>query len=74
MAVWGRMCDLSMACLWPGISLDLNGFGARSETLLCPSYGMFVGACDGCMCGLLLWASLMPQLVLRTKLSLFAFD
>ena len=31
-------------------------------------------ACDGCMCGSVLCASLMPQLVLRTKLSLLAFD
>ena len=36
------MCGLSMACLWPGISLDLNNLGAGSGTVLCPGCGMFV--------------------------------
>ena len=36
------MCGLSMACLWPGISLDLNSHGAGSETVICLGCGMFV--------------------------------
>ena len=38
-AVWGRMCDLSMACLWPGFSLDLDSLRAGSKTVLCPGCG-----------------------------------
>ena len=42
MAVWGWMCGLSMTCLWPGVSLDLDRRGARSGSVLCPGGGMFV--------------------------------
>ena len=31
-----------MACLWPGISLDLNSHGVGSRTALCLGCGMFV--------------------------------
>ena len=41
-AMWGRMCGLSMACLWPGISLGLNSLGDGSGTVLCLGCGMFV--------------------------------
>ena len=57
-AVWGQMCGLSMACLWPGISLILNSLRARSGTVLCPGCGMFVWpvmvVCVDCFCGHLL--------------------
>ena len=42
MVVWVRMCGLSMACLWPGISLNLNSLRAGFRTLLCPGCGMIV--------------------------------
>ena len=41
-AVWGQMCGLSMACMWPSISLDLNSLGAESGTVLCSGCGMLV--------------------------------
>ena len=73
MVVWGRMCGLNMTCLWPDFGLILDGLGAGSKVVLCPSGGM------------LLWpmittyvdcfvASLMPQKVVRTKSSLLAFN
>ena len=58
MAVWGRMCGLSIVCLWPGISLDLNSLRAGSRTILCPGCAMFVwpvmAVCVDCFCGHLL--------------------
>ena len=36
MVVWGRMCDLSMACLYLGFGQDLDGLRARSRIILCP--------------------------------------
>ena len=42
MAVWGQMCSLSMACLWPGFSLDLDRLGVGSGVVLCLGGGMFV--------------------------------
>ena len=58
MAVCGWMCGLSMACLCPGISLDLNSLGAGSRTVLCPGCGMFVwpvmAVCVDCFFGHLL--------------------
>ena len=42
MAVWGRMCDLSMACLWLGFGLDLDSLEAGSRSVLCLGCGMFV--------------------------------
>ena len=56
--VWGRVCCLIMACLWPGISLDLNSLGARVGTVLCLGCGMFVwpimAVCVDCCFGHLL--------------------
>ena len=53
------MCGLSMACLWPGISLDLDSHGAGSETVLCLGCVMFVwlgmAICVDCFCGHLLY-------------------
>ena len=40
--VWGRMCGLSMACLWPSFGLDLDNLGARYGIVLCLGCGMFV--------------------------------
>ena len=40
--MWGRMCGLNMACLWPGFGLDLDSLGVGSRVLLCPGGGMFV--------------------------------
>ena len=42
MAVWGRMCGLSMACLWPGFGLVLDSLGVGSEAILCLGGGMFM--------------------------------
>ena len=39
MAMWGRMCGLSMACLWLGISLDLNTIGVGFGTVQCSGCG-----------------------------------
>ena len=36
------MCDLSLACLWPGLRLYLDSLGDGFWTLLCPGYGMFM--------------------------------
>ena len=41
-AMWGRMCGLSMECLWPGFGLDLDNSEARSRAVLCPIGGIFV--------------------------------
>ena len=58
MAVWGWMCGLSMACLWPSFGLVLDSLGAGSRVVLCPGGGMFVwnlmAVCVGCFCGHLL--------------------
>ena len=58
MVVWGRMCGLRMACMWPSISLDFNSLGVGSGTILCPGCGMFVwpmmAVCVDCFCGHLL--------------------
>ena len=55
MVVWGRMYGLSMACLWPGISLDLNCLGVGFGIVLCLGCGMFVWAmmvvCGDCFFG-----------------------
>ena len=42
MAMWGLMCGLSMACLWPSFGLDLDSPKAGSGVVLCPGDGMFV--------------------------------
>ena len=42
MVVWGRMCGLSMECLWPGFGMDLDSPGAGSGAVLCSGGGMFV--------------------------------
>ena len=42
MAVWGQMSGMSMACLWPGFSLDLDSLRVGSGAILCPSGGMFM--------------------------------
>ena len=46
---------MSMACLLPGISLDLNSIGARSRIVLCSGCGMFVwpmmAVCRDCFFG-----------------------
>ena len=58
MVVWGQMCGLSMACLWPGISLDLNSLGSGSRIVLCPGCGIFLWpvmvVCVDCFYGHLL--------------------
>ena len=52
------MYGLSMACLWPGIILDLNSLKAGSATILCSGCGMFVwpmmAVCVDYFCGHLL--------------------
>ena len=52
MAVWGRMCGLSMACLWPSFGPDLDTL----EVVLCPGGGMFVwpvmAVCVDCFVGI----------------------
>ena len=57
-AVWSQICGLSMACLWPGISLDLNSLGAGFGIVLCPGCGMFMwpmmAICVDCFYGHLL--------------------
>ena len=40
--MWGRKCDLSMACLWPGFGLYLDSLGVGYGTVLCLVCGMFV--------------------------------
>ena len=54
--VWGQMCGLSMACLWPSFGLDLENLGARYGTVLCPGCGMFVwlmmAICVDCFVGI----------------------
>ena len=52
MAVWGWMCGLSMACLWPGFGQSWVGSGA----ILCLGGGMFVwpmmAVCVDCFVGI----------------------
>ena len=36
------MCGMSMACLWPDVSLDLDGLGVGYGTVLCLGCGMFM--------------------------------
>ena len=38
MVLWGRMCGLSMTCLWLDFGLDLDNLGV----VLCLGGGMFV--------------------------------
>ena len=49
---------MSMACLWPSISLDLNSLRVGFETVLCSGCGMFVWpvmvVCVDCFYGHLL--------------------
>ena len=55
-AIWGRMYDLSMTCLWPDFCLDLDSLGAGSGTVLCPGCGMFMWpvmvVCEDCFMGI----------------------
>ena len=52
MSVWGRMCGLSMACLWPCFGLDLDS----PRVVLYVSGGMFVwpvmDVCVDCFVGI----------------------
>ena len=54
--MWGQMCDLSMACSWPGFGLDLDSLGVGSGTVLCPGCGMFMwhvmAVCVDCFVGI----------------------
>ena len=43
-AVWGLMCYLSMACLWPGFDLDLDCLGL--------DLGLFYARVVACLCGM----------------------
>ena len=56
MVVWGRMCGLSIACLWLGFSLDLDSLGVGSRAVLCPGGGMFMWlvlvVCVDCFVGI----------------------
>ena len=55
-AVRGGTCDLSMACLWPGFSLDLDSLRDGSRTVLYPDCGMFmrpvIVVCVDCFVGI----------------------
>ena len=55
-AMWGRMCGMIMACLWPGFSLDLDSLGVGSGTVLCLGCGMFMWpvmtVCVDCFVGI----------------------
>ena len=59
MAMWGRMCGLSMTCLWPNFCSDLDSLGAGYRVILCPSSGMFVWpvmtVCVDCFMGISLF-------------------
>ena len=56
MTMWGRMCGLSMTCLWPNFGSDLDSLGVRSRVVLCPGGGMFVWpmmvVCVDCFMGI----------------------
>ena len=56
MAVWGQMCGLSMACLWPGLGLDLDSRKDGSGVVLCPGGDMFMwpvmAVCVDCFVGI----------------------
>ena len=55
MAVYGRMCGLSMECLLPGFGPNLDSLGVGYEAVLCSSGGMFVwtvtAICVDCFIG-----------------------
>ena len=50
------MCGLSMTCLWPSFSLDLDNYGVGFGAVLCPGGGMFVWpmmtVCVDCFVGI----------------------
>ena len=40
--MWGQMCGMFVAWIWPRFGLDLDSLGAGFGAVLCPGGGMFV--------------------------------